>query len=239
MDGLPMRARPALAIFLLLISIAVPGCGASSQDASVVVSEPSAEAANDASGPDPMTEVEEESPGRLTAKSIRSVTAPPGQTLLVLESDGIGLVRGKAVRHLRFGAEFSVVSSELGTILGTLARNDHPSCGQGTLTQLDAAGFSALFDSSRFVGWTDTGQNRPKLTTLQGVGVGSTLATLRSRYSKVDITEGLLGPQWVAKLGQPGEPGIKGLLNGTAARSAVTAMFAGRTCLLSEQEEPS
>jgi hypothetical protein len=152
----------------------------------------------------------------------RSATAPQ----LVLEPDGLGvLVGASSVRHLRFGTDLPTVTTALESTLGTLVRTTQTECGQGPRLQLSRDGFSALFAGVSFVGWHDSGRISPPLTTVAGIGVGSTLASVRSALADVAVTTDTLGPEWTA-----GELGLGGLLDGTAATSTVTQIYAGETC---------
>jgi hypothetical protein len=144
---------------------------------------------------------------------------------LVLEPDGLGVLVGTSVRHLPFGTDIGAVTNALRSTLGTVTRTTQTECGQGARGQLSREGFSALFDGVAFVGWHDSGRVRPHLETMAGIGVGSTLASVRSVVADVQVTTDTLGPEWTA-----GEQGLGGLLDGTAPSSRVTQIYAGETC---------
>ncbi|MDQ1289250.1 MAG: hypothetical protein QG622_2816 [Actinomycetota bacterium] len=218
-----------LTALLITVTVAVTGC--SSTGGSAAVPSSTVDAATGGANP-AATAAETSGTVSIPQQRVyRSMSAPPGETYLILESDGVGLLTGTSVRHYQFGTDLTILSNATSTILGSLSRTTQPTCGQGTRVQLDAKGFSALFSGSSFVGWTDTGTDDPHLTTLRGVGVGSSLATLRSRYPEVKVTDGTLGPEWIAKDGQPGEPRIGGLLDSTSPTGKVTTIYAGETCL--------
>jgi hypothetical protein len=147
--------------------------------------------------------------------------------VLVLETDGLGaLVSGTSIRQLPFGSTtLSTVSTALTTTLGGRPRSSTSSeCGQGPRTTLGRSGFSALFSGTTFVGWTDTGRTGRRLTTANGIGVGSALTALRQAYGPVTVTTDTLGPEFTLS------SGLGGLLDGTSGKSRITTLYAGETC---------
>jgi hypothetical protein len=112
-------------------------------------------------------------PQAATGSSPASPTPPVAQTviastpgrsttaaaILMLQTDGLGvLASGASIRQLPFGTALSQVKQALAATLGPVRTSASPECGQGPRTSLDAGGFGALFDGSKFVGWTDTGR---------------------------------------------------------------------------------
>jgi hypothetical protein len=143
----------------------------------------------------------------------------------VLEPDGLGVLSGTSIRHLPFGTDILTLTRSLEATLGPVSRSSMTECGQGARVQLAGQGFSALFNGVGFVGWHDSGRVKPHLTTAAGLGVGSTLASVRSALADVEVTTDSLGPEWTS-----GAQGLGGLLDGTAATSKVTQIYAGETC---------
>jgi len=142
---------------------------------------------------------------------------------LVLEVGGLGVVAGSSVRHLPFGTSRASVSTALTTTLGELKVTRLEECGQGARTQLDRQGFSVLLQGTRFVGWTDAGGPDRHLTTVDGIGVGSTLGQVRAQYPGVQVLTGTLGPEFTST-------GLSGLVTATTAAAKVTTIYAGETC---------
>lgn len=236
------RTAPIATSLVTVLTLALSACGA---DGSPSVSTPTSRTATvtpDAIPETPSTvpEITAKASGGTTGVSAVSRTrvaaapparsAAPGETLLILEPDGVGLLQGTSVRHLTFGAPMGTVSTALSATLDPLSRSSQAACGQGARIQLSGQGFSALFDGAQFVGWVDTGRTKKKLTTMNGVGVGTTLATLQSRSPSVEVTEGSLGPEWTMPAGESDLPSLGGLLDGTAPTSEITAIYAGETC---------
>jgi hypothetical protein len=147
--------------------------------------------------------------------------------LLMLEPDGLGaLVSAASIRQLPFGStRLSTVSTALAATLGGRPRRSTSSeCGQGPRTTLGRSGFSALFNGTTFVGWTDTGRTVRRLTSGNGIGVGSTLTQLRKAFGPVTVTTDTLGPEFTFS------SGLGGLLDGTSGASKITTLYAGETC---------
>jgi hypothetical protein len=144
---------------------------------------------------------------------------------IVLQSDGLGvLTRGAAMRQIPFAAsQATAVKTAVATALGPVTVAQLPECGQGRRSAVTRAGFSALLDGTRFVGWSDQGAPGRRLSTAMGVGVGTTLASLRTSLGTVRVTTGSLGAEWSAA-------GYTGTLDGTQPSSKVTLIAAGETC---------
>jgi hypothetical protein len=144
----------------------------------------------------------------------------------VLQPDGVGVAVGDAtIRQLPFaGTPAARVRTAVAAALGPLTLTRLPECGQGARTSAGRQGFSLLLDGARFVGWTDQGAPGRRLTTADGIGVGSTLAALRRSLGTVEVTAGSLGAEWTAA------GGLSGVLDGTSAGSRVTVISAGETC---------
>jgi hypothetical protein len=138
--------------------------------------------------------------------------------------DGLGVASGASIRQLPFGTDKATIRTVLTNTLGAPRATNQAECGQGPRTQLDRQGFSALFDGSKFVGWTDSGKGSVKLTTADGLGVGSTLAAVRASQSGVTVTTGSLGPEFTSS------GGLSGILDGTGANAHVTVLYAGESC---------
>lgn len=158
-------------------------------------------------------------------------TKPPTATadvpVLILEPDGLGVLVGSAaIRHLRFGdTDAATLKTVLGrTLGGGLKRNSLPECGQGPRASLGREGFSVLLDGDTFVGWTDQGSQQRHLTTAAGVGVGSSLKKIKASLSGVDVSDGSLGPEFLAS------NGFGGILDSAGSSAKATLVYAGETC---------
>jgi hypothetical protein len=208
--------------------LALAACGSSSSGASASSSAPSPAATT--SPADVVTSsaaVSTSSPAAPTTTATKTPTAEPAQRpVLVLESDGLGYLVGDAsIKHLPFGSDATAVVTAVGTALGgSLTKNDLPECGQGPRSGAVRAGFSVLFDGSKFVGWTDQGAKGRSLTTADGLGVGSTLREIKAARPGTTRTDGSVGTEFIDS------DGFGGILDGGGLSSRATLVYAGETC---------
>jgi hypothetical protein len=160
-----------------------------------------------------------------------SPTAAVAEPLeVVLRADGLEVGVGPTAQRLTFGTTpADDVTTALQEALGGAGEAaDLPDCGQGPRSAVKVEGLSVLFDGARFVGWTDEGSPERNSTTPEGLGIQSTLADLRSVLPDLQVDTTTLGVEWAA----PGDGGLSGLLEGTAATSRVTQLSAGETCFM-------
>jgi hypothetical protein len=232
--------RPWATITLAAVVTLVGGCTGSSSSSSstdsgpvTAVAAPSESASAGLPSPsDPATSVAVATSSTPTSSAMSSpassahasaVVAPT----MILEPDGLGfLVSDASIRHLRFGeADATAVSSALTAALGgALTVNDLPECGQGPRKSLQRAGFSALLDGTTFVGWTDQGAAGRRLTTANGIGIGSTLGSVKASMTGVTTANDTLGPEFIST------SSFGGMLTGLTSSSTVKLTYAGETC---------
>lgn len=177
------------------------------------------------------------------ALPIASSAASPAAATRVVKTSPItlaanGLVvagtRGQAAQTARFGmkraAAILIISRTLGAPTST---GIHPECGQGHAIGYAKfrGGVELSFVGGKFVGWTlDYGGNR-KLRMANGVGLGTTVATLQRLMPNVFIDSGNeegggIGPGFTL------DDGPNGWLDGTMMTSKVMSMYAGETCIV-------
>lgn len=165
-------------------------------------------------------------PSASPSPSTPSPTSSPaaGRVVLVLEPDGLGYVAGpSSIRHLSFAGADAASAEDLAVrALGPGTTTALPDCGPAVRV-VDHGGFSLYLQGTRFVGWSDRG--RTGLRTADGVGLGTTLAELRTAFGSVTVTTGTVGPEWSTA------GGLAGGLDGTAPTSKVVRVGAGSTCV--------
>jgi hypothetical protein len=149
-----------------------------------------------------------------------------GTAVLVLQTDGLGVLVGPAtIRQLPFGSTtLSTLKTVLTNTLGAPKTSPDPECGQGPRTSLTSGSMTALFDGTKFVGWTADSRGKHPYSTADGIGIGSTLAAVRKAYGPVTVTNDSLGPEFSTP------SGLGGLLSSTAATGKVVTLYAGETC---------
>jgi hypothetical protein len=143
--------------------------------------------------------------------------------MLALDGEGLRLVAGGtgSTRLIPFETPEAQVLATLQPLRGApTERATNEECGAGPLSFADwSDDFQLVFQEGRFVGWSTDERG---LTTMSGVGVGSTRAELLGAYA-ADIGESTLGTEFSAG-------GLGGLLSGPGAAARVTTIWAGTIC---------
>lgn len=166
-----------------------------------------------------------------TADSTATSTTSPQAAQVVLGPEGLGAVA--------FGDPAEEAAAKLTRLLGR-PTDDRPlgSCPTGEAERLvEFAELAVLIGdregAARFVAW-DLGEPSgaiPVLQTAEGVGVGATLAAVRTAYGdRLEIaTDDPFGPSFEVRVPPPGRLG--GTLTGTAATDTVATLRGGAaTC---------
>jgi len=144
-----------------------------------------------------------------------------------LAAEGLQLVSGGGATALVpfDGSQESTIKSlswALGGPPGAITTNEE--CGAGPIQFAEwPNGLQALFQEGKFVGWALGHGDTEKITTISGIGIGSTREQLLSAYAGATIEEGSLGQQFAA-----GE--LYGILDGKAPTSKIDAIWAGTSC---------
>ncbi|NJL47140.1 MAG: hypothetical protein HC929_06050 [Leptolyngbyaceae cyanobacterium SM2_5_2] len=149
--------------------------------------------------------------------------------MLALSGDGLQFVVDDATgstRSFSFGSEMAPVQAGVTKIYGqpqeSVLNSECPS-GRLTITTW-ANGLSLTATEEEFVGWSvRPNTDSASLTTISGIGLGSTLAELEDVYS-VEIFESSLGVEFYA--GQ-----LVGLLTSTQPNAVISDLWAGEVCI--------
>jgi hypothetical protein len=155
---------------------------------------------------------------------------------LVLAHGGLILrgATGQAARTLSFGTPrataIALVTSQLGPAIKT---GVYPECGDGKpLGYADfRGGLQLTFSNTKFVGWTLDAKGDVRNRMANGVGIGTTVATLQKLVPDVFIDPGEqenggLGP------GFQSDTWPSGWLDGARPSSKIVSMYAGKTCIV-------
>lgn len=137
---------------------------------------------------------------------------------LNLAPDGLQTVAGASSRTLAFGTPAEVVLRVVEAATQSLPqRSRNAECGEGPLDIATYPRVAVYFQEGRFVGWSARGRG---LTTMAGVGIGS---------KKADVDGVIDAPVEETSLGREfTSGGLSGLYD---AKDAVTALWAGSTCI--------
>lgn len=145
--------------------------------------------------------------------------------VLTIDSEGLRLVdpRSGRTRPIPFDTPEGQVMTALASRGAPTSSGVNADCGAGPTKNTQwSDGLSLLFQNDRLVGWSVNDRSDGKLTTLTGLGVGSTRADLDDAYDAT-VEESSLGHEF-----QAGDLG--GLLSGDGAQATVTDLWAGVTC---------
>ncbi len=160
------------------------------------------------------------------APSQAAPSAPPTQQAggLAIEGEGLRIFDDAgAARALPFGTpEQSVITAVSATVGGPAPeQGTNAECGQGPvqITQY-ANGLQLLFQEGQFKGWF---LDKAGLTTVDGVGVGTTRADLNAARTVEIQTGSTLGIEFTA-----GDLG--GFLTAADASGTIESLYAGDTC---------
>lgn len=159
-----------------------------------------------------------------------STSAPTAEGGLGVGPDGLQLIDGAHVTQLPFGTGRDEVFTVLEEVLGTspTVTQSSPECGNQADEQLLWPGqLSVDIRDDQMISWQlDRGS---PLTTVSGVGLGSTLADVESSIV-IMVDETSLGTEFATEgTGEGG--GMGGLLTGSEPTATVTELWAGEICV--------
>jgi hypothetical protein len=141
---------------------------------------------------------------------------------------------GQGARKLPFGTPrakaIELVASKLGP---TIKTGVYPECGDGKPLGYAnfRGGLQLSFSNAKFVGWTLDGKSDVRNKMANGVGIGTTVATLQKLVPDVFIDPGEqenggLGP------GFQSDTWPSGWLDGARSNSKIVSMYSGTTCIV-------
>lgn len=174
-----------------------------------------------------------ESPAELASPTPADTLSQPMESSkttqkIALDVEGLRLVDAGSgsTRPLEFGTGIDqtveVVTRQLGQ---PRDRSVNQECGAGPLTFVTwNNGLNLLFSDDKFAGWSinDRAATTEALTTIAGIGLGSTRSELTEAYD-VSFEETTLGYEFVA-----GE--LYGILSSSAPDAQITSLWAGVSC---------
>lgn len=148
------------------------------------------------------------------------------ESILALSSEGLQLVGDQtgSTDTLAFGTDIAVVENVLTELVGEpVESGENTECGSGPqmLTQWPN-GLVLHAADGEFIGWSTSLNTDADLTTLAGVGIGSTRDELEAAYT-VEVIESSLGTEF-----STGD--LFGLLSSTEPDAVITDLWAGTVC---------
>lgn len=157
--------------------------------------------------------------------------------VMSLDGEGLRLVDpdSGATRPLAFGVPLDQLKLVTEKLKGPAEAGRAEECGAGPLAYLSwKDGLTLYALDGLFAGWAldaadspaakgRDGKPVPKLTTISGIGIGSTRAQLLDVYD-AKIEQTTLGTEFNAA-------GLSGILDGTGAKAKVTNLWSGVNCV--------
>lgn len=213
------RANSWTCAILVAVASILPGCGADPRGPPPARSDANSAAAE----------------GAATPAAPAPVQAAPTATMpiLAISGDGLDLVDpvSGSTRHLPFGTGASTVVAAVARVRGApRERSVNGECGAGPMEFVTwNDGLSLLLQQDSFRGWSLNARApggapaTPPLTTMSGIGLGSTRQALEAAYVS-RVTETSLGTEFAA-----GD--LSGLFESAAPRARITALWSGVACV--------
>jgi hypothetical protein len=148
------------------------------------------------------------------------------ESLVALSGEGLQLVGDQtgSTEPLTFGTEMAIVADALTSMVGEpLESGENSECGAGPqmITQWPN-GLVLHAADGEFVGWSAHPDTTTTLTTMAGVGIGSTRGDLEAAYT-VEVFESSLGTEF-----STGE--MSGILASTEPNAMIENLWAGTVC---------
>lgn len=161
---------------------------------------------------------------------------PAHPPVIGLDGEGLRLIDTKsgATRALAFGVSQEQLKTVTEKLKGPAETGRSAECGAGPLDYLSWPDGLTLYSlDGLFAGWAldDNGAAKPatgpkapaRLTTISGIGIGSTRAELLAVYD-AKIEETTLGTEFNAA-------GLSGILDGKGGKAKVTNLWSGVNCV--------
>lgn len=224
----PLRIRPATSV--ILAALLLTACQPAAEKQVAAEGEADPHAGIDLPPGHPAVAL----PGDGAVAAEASGAAHP--PVIGLDGEGLRLIDPKsgATRPLAFGVSEAQLKTVTEKLKGPAETGRNGECGAGALNYLSWPDGLTLYSlDGLFAGWAldergaakpSTGPKTPaRLTTISGVGIGSTRADLLSAYD-AKIEETTLGTEF-------NTAGLSGILDGKGAKAKVINMWSGVNCV--------
>jgi hypothetical protein len=214
-----------LSVLVLAAAGALAGCG-SNQAATTTTTAPATSTSTSTTTAPTTTSAPATTPSTTTA-STPTTTVAGAKPIVVLEAGGLGfLVGSSSIRHLPFAStDKATIRTALVNALGAPVKEQDQSCGSGPIHSMRWAAITVYVGSDKLVGWFVSAGATPKTTSADGIGIGTTLATLRKAHPDVKVEKTSLGDEW--SVGTD----LGGTLTKNASTGTINAIFSGDACI--------
>jgi hypothetical protein len=149
------------------------------------------------------------------------------QPIVALATDGLTFVSAAGItRPFAFGIDEPSTKDALEAALGNPKNTEIAQpCEDGSGRAFDSVRYDGLtvnFLDAKLAGWSSSAD---AFTTIDGIGVGSTLADLKESFGTVTVMDSSLGVEFSTET-------IGGVLDGKADSAKVTDIFNGQVCII-------
>lgn len=163
-----------------------------------------------------------EAPAAVTSPPLQPAAQPPA---LAVDGEGLRLIdpASGSARPIGFGTPQGAVMGAL-AFRGPAEAGRNEECGAGPLDIANwPDGLTLYFQDGAFVGWWVRDPSKGAITTVSGIGTGSTRADL-NKVQTIEVAETSLGTEFSSGA-------MAGLLDGPGREAKVTALWAGASCV--------
>jgi hypothetical protein len=171
------------------------------------------------------TTVTSAAPDETTTTAAATTTVDDVELLVVLNPDGIGFTTAGSgsISRTDFGSAQTLVRDTVVKSLGEpVEEGEQPECPPGPAEQSRWDDITLTFQDGTFVGWSISRTSR--LTTVDGIGLGTTRAELEDAFADFELVESTLGVEATAG-------SYTFLLSDDTDAGTVDSMLAGVNCV--------
>jgi hypothetical protein len=212
-------------VFLsLAMVLALSACGSDKPKASSSASSPSKSSSPSSKSSSSATS-DSDATDAITSES--DVSDAREQPVVSLSTDGLTVVSVAGItKALDFGTDEPTVKTALESALDKPKSTEIAQpCEDGSGRTFDSVRYDGLavsFLDGKLAGWSSSAN---AFTTVDGIGVGSTLADLKESFGDVTVMDSSLGVEFSAGT-------VGGVIDGKADSAKVTDIFNGQVCII-------
>ena len=160
--------------------------------------------------------------------AVETETEKLTDAVLTLSGDGLLLLdeQSRKTQTIPFDTDIATSTAAISSVLGEpTQKTQNSECPAGAMSFITwSNGLSINIIKDRFVGWTVKRNTKSaNLTTINGIGLGKTLADLKENYS-VEVIESTLGTEFIAS------NSLFGLLSANEPNGVITNLWSGIAC---------